>query len=274
MEKQQHLTEMFRRGKPVTLKYVDPDTSQPGEVELWLSKPSSQQQDQALKVSKAKQVRRQVEFANQDEAEYLAIWQAVDRMSREEVVNALADFHEGELRTQSFNEVLHSEEHGSDWSDEGDSYLGLLEAITQRLQEIAAINDDETSERVNPEDDEELQRLSVRQEKFQEEVDERFEVLRKGVLVQHKNKRAETVKDELIEKRIEQEVGMVWYQEYRTQMLYYSVRYPDSHDKLYFDSPYDVLELPLPMQMQLFREVDDLDQGIESAKNLLTPLLS
>ena len=272
-EKSQHLMDMFRRGKPTVLEFLD-DKGEPTEKELWLSKPTAAQQELALKVSKAKQIRRQVELANHEDPEYLAVWQTIDPLDRKETVEALSSFQDSELRTQAFNDVLHAEEHGSDWSDDDKSYLALLEAITMRLQELQTSNDDETSETIQPEDDEELARLSARQELFQTEVDARYEVLRKEFLVQFKGKKVNELKEELTEKRIEQEVGMVWYQEYRTQMLYYSVRYPDNHDKLYFEGHYDVLELPLPIQLQLLRDMDDLDQGIQSAKNLLTPLLS
>jgi hypothetical protein len=275
---QAHLSELFRTGKIVALEVADPDDdSSTIKVDVWMRKPHPSQQDEAMEKARAKQARRLRELRDPESDFHLAMTLEVAEMDHDLLVDQLCRFRETKLRQQAHNEVMFSEEFGSDWGTSGHKYLDLVAAVSQRMQEVADKNKslpEGSPERIRFDDDKELVKLQEEQFVFEQEVRDRTDQL----MLEHRKtlspKTDEDLRLELIKINQETEASLIWYQEYRTNLLFYAIRYPDDRKKLYFNTPYDILELPIRITNILFDEYDQLDRGTDLLKNLPSPLPS
>jgi hypothetical protein len=275
---QAHLSDLFRTGKLITLKVPAMDNSELMDIEVWVRKPHPTQQDKAMEEARAKQARRLRTLRDKESDVHLALLQEVEDMDREELLNQLVRYEEAKCRSQAHNEILYSDDHGSDWKESGLGYFDLLTAIAQRMGEISILNEavpkDESEKLIRFDKDPELVDLNEQQRKFENEVKERIDVL---LLEHRKVLSAESdgeLRELLMKTNMDVEASLVWYQEYRTNLLYYAVRYPDDNKKLYFDNPYEILELPSDILNVLFDAYDQLDKGLEAIKNSPSPLPS
>lgn len=275
VEKTPHLSDLFKSGQLVKVQVADPeDPERDIDLELWFQRPTAVQQQEALTKARAKQARLQEKVSDRDSDEFLSIKQSVSELNTiDDLVEALYAFEEGELRQEAYNEVLYNKDVGSDWGEEGEIYLDLLGGIRDRFEEIVGEGvDDESMKAVD--EDEEIKNLQAVQEKFESEVEAQLEqkaTVKRAALA---NGTAEDLREALIKKLIGVEGGMAWMQEYRIRMLYYTVRYPDNHKKLYFKNPDDIWDLPDSVRDQLQNLWDETDQDLSDLKNSLSLLRS
>lgn len=272
-----HLSDLFKVGKLAPIVYPGMD-----DVEIWVTRPNSPQQDLVKKKSRSAKARRQLELAA-DAEEGIAIRLEVNDMKKPDVVDSLLTRKVGEYRQQAFNEVLFSKDHGSDWGEEGDEYLSVISAIIERADEIESYNKElraatpegeEAAGLIDVFEDEELTKLNAIQEKFSEETTARSAELIEQERIELSSLTLSELRETLIKERIELECDVEWMVTRRYGMLFYACRYPDDHSKLYFKEVADIQALPQLVQEQLFTAYEDTELGVEDVKNSLTPLPS
>jgi hypothetical protein len=271
---QPHLSQMFTAGKLHTVVY-------PGkpEVEVWVARPNSQQSDKAQRLARVARARRFRELTSKDSDEAMALDVQMGEMQKAQVVDTLLDRTSRKREQQAYNEVLYSEDHGSDWGSSGSKYLELLDATIQRMEEIQKYNVEmeaaETPEGIiNPTEDEELTRLNAEQSAFEAEVRERLEPITEAERIEISALGIDKVRRNLRDAMVEAECDVLWFSTFRIEMVFYSIRYPDKHGKLYFENSDQLADLPESVKGQLFSAYEDVDMGAEQTKNLLTPLPS
>ena len=267
-----HLSDLFSKGETVTV--TDANGT---EYSIFVRRPGPNQQQAAVDAANARMASYTIQYEEKSGPRYESIAAAVRSTDdKEELVDQVVMYVESEVRQQAYNDVLHDPEVGSDWSsDDGSSYVDILAALTARLEEIKHYNSEVgPSDRIDVESDDIANGLMERQSAFEREVDERAAVLMEEERAKHRNKPVAQLQNELIKSGIEVEGKLYWYEEYQMKMLYYACRYPDDVSRLYFDDPYDVLELPQYIRERLYREYENLELGSEQLKNSLSLLNS
>lgn len=270
-----HLADIFKVGGPSTIVLHGQEES---DLQVWVTRPNSPQQELVKKKSKSARARRYLELAP-DEEEGIAVRLEVGAMKKADVVDAIVARKNSELRKQAFNEVLFSEDYGSDWGTEGDKYLDVIQAILDRTEEIEAWNVEQkaaglTETVIDVFADDDITRLNAEQEKFSAEVTERTEELLHAERSDVASTGIEALRERLIKERIELESDMEWMVARRYGLLHFAIRDMEDHSKLYFESMTDIQGLPEYIQEQLFRAYEGIELGVEDVKNSLTPLLS
>ncbi len=267
-----HLSDLFTTGTLIELSLGGENT-----IELWLERPSTIQQDDAMNKAKAKRARLMAAYRDEDSDEHVALEGELLGMSKDAIIEELIILEEENFKRQAVSEVLYGPE-GSDWGEYGVDYIDLLDATQSRLQEIREFNDGLSEEdehlAIRIDKDEEVKRLETQARKFQDESDDR-----KKVLIEKEKGRlglTELVKlvDDLRKARIDLEGQLVWFQEYRLRMLYYSVRYPKKRTSRYFDNMDQLTSLPAWVQQQILSDYDTFDAGGEDVKKLASLLSS
>jgi hypothetical protein len=269
-----HLETLFSDGSPLTINY-------PGkpEISLWITRPNVVQQKDILKKARAAKARRKQELLNKGGDERLALDLEVEDLHKSDLVKRLVEQQAQSFMQQATNEVMFNPEVGSDWGEEAEDYLAIVDAIIVRLNEIQDHNKSveesgQDDQRILPTDDEELVRLSAEQERFNEEVQKRFNELTQVREREVGVRDTDELRKEYRQHRIEQECDMAWFEEYRQWQIYYACRYDDDHNKLYFSRADKILGLPPSIRTQIFNAYDGLEVGGEDVKNLLTSLSS
>ena len=270
-----HLSDLFEVGKIVTVAY-------PGkpETQVWVERPSPDQHEECTRKARADRARRYQELMDDNSDERLALFQEVQKMDKEQVVDALMEKERRNLERQALNDVLFSEDYGSDWGSEGEKWSAILEAITDRYREIddrnaelKAANADEEA-LTDPDQDEEIQRLSKVQGNFEAEVKERRDELVKDKRTEIAVGRVDALRRELIQQRIELECDIAWFATFKFEQLYRAVRYINDHTVLYFKNSNQIKALPRVVQEQLMEGLNEVDIDVEALKNSLAPLPS
>lgn len=263
-----HLSQLFKVGTEVLVTATEGD-----EFPLWVARPTAIQQDQAREAANARMIRIKQQYEKKEGDRYLTLKQT---MSEIESVDDLLDmriaYKAAEIRDKAFNEVLYGDE-GTDWQLEN-KYLGIITAITDRWDEINRYNEQmeeaESDERIIPDDDEQLSTLLEEQNGFQKEVQDRIDEMMVVERALHVNKPLAQLRNEVVKDSIDTEARLYWYETYQTRMLYYATRDLDDHEKFYFDTPDDVLELPTYIRQELFQAYEELERGSEELKNSLS----
>lgn len=259
-----HLRDLFLKGQEYEFK-SPPATG----LRVWVQRPSSIQQDLAARAARTKRTRRRAELLNKDSDERRALEMELADLDLDGMLNELLGLKSAEFQRQALNEVLYSEEYGSDWGKEGEKYMDLLDALIQRSDELTAQAGDGTPDFEN---DEEWKRLTGLQDQFQREVSERqVEIVDEARAEFAADKTLDEIRDLYIKRHVEADADGVWYMEYKHHMLYYSVRDLEEHSKLYFDSPAEVSDMPIEIQRELLDITEALSMEAEQLKNLLTP---
>ena len=279
--KQMHLKDLFATGREVVFDFEW--EGEDVEIRIWMRKPTTSQQEEALAKARSKQARRKKKLQDHDSDEYVALVGDLEIYeTREDVIDQLLHFEKTRLQTQAFNDILHNEEfmprdeNGKPlYGDENVSYLALLTAIEQRMEEIRQFNSDlqEGDESLFKkfDDDEELQLLRADRDEFERYVEERAKDLEAIEKRKWDGKKIGDLRKLLAKKLIETDAGMAWYQEYRSWMLFFSCRDPDDKSKAYFSSPEEIVELPVTVLSHLEGQLDDMNMPGDSLKNLPSP---
>lgn len=269
-----HLADLFQTGKETTIVY-------PGkpETKVWVERPNPDQQEECSRKARSARARRYYELMDEDSDERMALLQEADSMDKETLVEALMDGHVREIESRAYNDVLFSEDHGSNWGKEGEEWSGVIESLKDRLDEIDAHNEELSAAGaeegiLQPEDDPDIIRLSKVQDKFQEEVGERVEELATEKRTEIALNPIDRLRQTLIEDRVNLECDVVWFAAFKYEQLFRAVRFPKDHEKLYFKNVTQIKGLPRVVQEQLMSTYDEIDVSVHDLKNSLTPLPS
>ncbi len=273
-EQQPHLSDLFSTGKEVTVAY-------PGKPEtlLWVERPNPDQHEECMRISRSARARRYYELMDDGSDERLALEQEAKAMLKPALVEAILDKHMRAIERKSLNEVLFSGDFGSDWGSEGEKWSSVIDALQTRFDEINSHNKeleaaDAEEGLIDIATDEEVERLSQVQAKFEKEVNERKEELVKDKKVEIAVEKVPQLRKEVMKQRIDLECDMTWFATFKYEQLYRAVRYPDDHTKLYFRNVSQIKALPQQVQEVLLQGLQDVDVDVDALKNLRTPLPS
>lgn len=265
-----HLRDLFDQGRELTIEVGGK------EYVVWIRPPTVDNHEEAMRKAGAKQARLRQALKDKDSDEWLALAHDIENLeTREELEAFILGGEEAELKEQAFNDILYGE-WGSNWSSEekegqeGLDYYNVLEAYFNRQEEIKAHNA-ESSEKIKPEEDPDLQRAKANYDKFQAEVDERLGALRKAFLLKYQNESDEYLRKEAEKRLIDILTRTVWYEEYNAWMTHLACRDPDNHKLLYFNHPSELAELPTYVQSQLVSGFQEVSRAGSDLKALSTP---
>lgn len=271
---QAHLSDLFENGTDVLI-------SHPGkpQITVWIERPNPDQHEECMRMARSDRARRYYDLMDEGSAEMLALNQEMDAMDKEEVVQALIDKDSRSIERQALNEVLFSEDYGSDWGSEGEKWSAVLDGLSARFEEIEQHNKELEAAKaesglISIDRDKEISRLSKIQEKFESEVVVRREVLREDRRGEIAVSRIDVLKKDLIKQRVDLECDLIWFATFKYEQLYRAVRYPGDHTALYFKNSSQIKALPNIVQEQLMDGLNKVDIDAEALKNSLTPLPS
>ena len=266
-KKQPHIRDLFVRGEEAEVRFFADGEMQ--HISVYLKKPTPLEQQEAQRKARIVKARTRLRLSEGDDR--LALEQELTSLDKDDLIGVLMSFHKGELDQRAYNDVLYSEDYGSDWTSTGEDMIALSQAHTDRWSEIIDDNEirvEEEIELVDTDKDPELMRIQAKIDKFNEEKLEReTEMTDKKIADMRKWKRS-TVFEKTMEKYVEVEADLAFYQEYQLYMLYEAVRFPDDHVKHYFQSPDEILEYPQVIRSQLSSAYEAMDMGAEHIKNL------
>lgn len=268
MARKPHLADLFNKGETITI--VDASDV---EYEIFVRRPDPNQHQTALDAGNAKLASITVQYESRSGPRYDSIAAMVRAEPDKDVlIDQLVQYELSDVRQQAYHEVLYGDA-GSVWDgeDEGRSYLDVLQGINARAEEIIRYNETiDEDDRLDQETDEMMTSLLEAQTLFQSEVAVREGELMLDVRVKHQNKPVAQLQNELIKAGLEVEGKLYWYEEYQTKLLYYACREPDDVKQLYFDNPYDILELPQYIRALLYEAYERLELGSDELKNSLS----
>lgn len=268
MSKRPHLEDLFNKGETITIT-----DSEGTEYEIFVRRPTSNQQQVALDAANAKMASYTIQYENKEGPRYdsvAAMVRAED--DKDALIDQIIQYASGDARQEAYHETLYGE-HGGVWDgkDGGRSYLDTLSAIQERIAEIERYNSEiEEDDHINREDDEILLGLLKTEEEFQAEVKVREDELMDVERQKHANKPVAQLQNELIKFGIETEGKLYWYEEYQTKLLYYACRDPEETSELYFSNPWEIMELPTYIRTTLYKAYEALELGSEEVKNSLS----
>lgn len=259
-----HLTELFTFGKEVKVEAVDA-SGNTVEFEVYMAKPTSSQHQNALWQARSAQAKRITVLQSTEGFDDLIDAEIpTDESELDELCLALV---REELHKQAYNDVLYSDEVGSDWSGEGFDLLALASALADRSREIVAHNEANPDDPINVEEDETLVALNAKNDLFWGEVDERFNEL--ADMERRKNLAfGVTEKRERLRKAyLDLETQAAWIDAFRSHLLQAAVRFPDNKKKHYFSSAQEVADLPDYVTTQLWDAYTELAVMNDDLKN-------
>jgi hypothetical protein len=280
VKKQAHLSDLLKTGKEVVFDAeIDGDEV---EVKLWMRKPVSAQHDEAVAKARGALARRKAVYRDKDSDEYVALYEDIESFeSKDDLLERIIQFEDNNLRNQAYNEVLYDEDHAPRdedgeliWGEQGEEYLQLLNAMTERMTEITEYNKTLEVEDSNLaksfDEDEELQKLEAQRQTFEDAVQARYEVLAEAKRAELKGLTLKALQKDLTARYVDLDANVSWHDTYQKWMLFFTCRMPEDHSKRYFKGIDEIDYLPAFIQQTLINEMDELDQGIDNTKNLLS----
>lgn len=248
-----HLRDLVKIGEVVTIEVGDV------EVEIYMRKPGQVQQEDAAGKARAAQTRRKLIY-QEDSDERKSILDTVEGLGQDERAELLINMGES-LHQRARNEVLYSEDYGSDWGEEGEHLIGYLDALDARLLFL-----EEQGEEV-PDHDQEVLNLRAEIDRFEREVHSRqkeLEDIEKRRIAQLSE---EEVVGQLTNGLITTESNLAWYQEYMDWMLYYACRDPENNAKSYFKNITEMRDMPEQIISQIRNRYENLSLDGGDLKN-------
>lgn len=261
-----HLRDLVNVGKVVDVEVQNIDGTE-SVVQVYVRKPGSVQQDDAMNKARAAQARKRLAFKKKDSEDYLNLIDTVSELTVDElsemIVRLSANFGE-----QAHNDVLFSKEHGSDWGEEGVEFTSLRDALEDRLVEILDINDGLGDEdKIVANLDDEVIRIRARLDKFAIEVQDRKAQLERREVIKLKKKKEEELREKLVDEMVATEANITWYQEYLLWMHYYACRDVTNPTLSYFDNITEMRDLPQYVYRQLSSAYDNMTLDGGELKN-------
>jgi len=268
-----HLRDLIGDGETVTIT-----DSAGNEYKIFVTRPSSLQQDEARAHANGKMAKSKLEALEKRGDKYIALkFSFAEITDHDELVRMRMQYEEGDMRDMAFNEVLYKTDEDGEpnkWQKD-DFYLQTLTSATRRMADIHKYNDEMrdagSSDRIIEAEDEELLALNKVIAEFRAEVDELVQAKLDEERENHEGKTNEELQEELLNLAMDLESKMAWYQDFQLRMLYYACRYDEDKKKFYFDSAEDVAEIPDYVRSQLYDAYERIERGTTDIKNLLSP---
>jgi hypothetical protein len=280
VEKQAHLSDLFKTGQQVTFK--GEHDGKEIEVSVYLRKPVSSQHEQAVSKARAAAARVKAKYRDKESDEYVSLIDELAPLDTKDLlIEQIMKFEDGTLRSQAYNEVLYDENFAAKdedgkmvWGEQGEEYIELLSAMTDRMAELQASNaklaEEDADLAIKFEDDDELMKMEESRAVFDGGVDVRIEALTNEKLKEFTPKRFVDLHKLLMKKLIDLDSTMIWHETYRKWMLFYTCKMPDDRTKRYFKDFDQIDLLPTHITQDLYDKLDQIDVDIDDVKNSLS----
>lgn len=262
------LSDLYKQGVEVRFS-VDPETGKPtgkigpfvntsgehkppapNEISCYVRPPSPLQRDMAMRDGQARRARALINAKRkEDSEEHLTIMAFLADMSDDTLLDYVLINDSQERQQDAMRDVLSREE----WKD-----------ITDMQDAMRQFDDMPEEERA---ENEEWVALMEQDQKFGDDVAERLKELADAQRDALRMQSRESLEKRALDKRSEMIGSQAFINEYELQMLFYSVRDPENHSQLFFESAREFAE-----QHEDFRAVIEealhpfINEGVE-AKN-------
>lgn len=193
---------------------IDPPA--PDEIAMWVQPPSPLHRDMALRDANAARSRASLAAKETDSAEYLQAREFVESMAEETLYDYVLIADMDKRQQEAVREILAEEE----WAD-----------ITE-LQDSLRIFEEEE----RPEDDPEVQLIRRREEELSKQVAKREHELWEAAIDVMRMRGLEHAQKQAIDRHVDLLASRAFMTEYERQMTFYSVRDPEDHGVIFFES--------------------------------------
>lgn len=268
-----HLRDLYSEGEDMVVKVWRLDEMQ--EVHIFLQRPNPIDQQEAQRKGRASRARLKSRLSEGDERD--ALVQEAEAMDKKKLSATLISYSKTDFEAEATNELLYNKDVGDDWSDEGRELGAITEAYQTRWVEITEINEQRVLDEIDilpPEDDEELIRLQAIVSEYEEQVLARAEELKEDELKKLMRLGRSELEKHLIEKNVQIECDLEFFQTYQLHMIYQSARMPEDHSELYFKSAKEFLSYPQMVRAQITNAYEAMEMGVDDIKNWLSLLNS
>lgn len=210
---------------------IDDGSGEP--VRVWIQKPDPVQHDAIILAAASQQAVVMSSERTQDN-EWLGALAEVVMIDRQLLIDELVYLKEAERRPAAASRVAFDEER--DWkvlksgTDQTTWTYNYLEGLQTAWEESLKARFEQ-----NPEDSE-AKRVKGELDRFEAEVAEELMSEINPHRRDMENQSLEFLQDEVTRQRLKMHALMKWHREHTDQTLFYAVREPDDHSKMYFDS--------------------------------------
>jgi hypothetical protein len=243
IKQRRKLSDLYKQGVEVRFE-IDPETGKPvgkigpfensegkykpaedDTISLYVRPPSPLQREMALRDGQAARARALINAKrNQDSEEYLTIIAFLADMSDETLVDYLLVNDIQERQQDAMRDVLSRDE----WKDMTD--------YQDAMRQFGEMSEEEL------EGNEEYAAMLELDKKFSDEVSVRLAELTDAQRDALRMMNRDTLEKRALDKRSEMVGSQAFINEYELQMLFYSVRDPENHALLFFDSAREFAE--------------------------------
>jgi hypothetical protein len=257
MPKRKKLSDLYRRGKPLTVTDDDGDF-----VELYLRKPSDTQFDTILRRSNAARARYAKMGEDPESEEYESVYGTLLDFDHKLIVTlAMAEaYGKAKLRTES------QVEHEDEWAEEG--YLQSLvdrwngDEQNRGLRDVWVLDPEDASA-----EGDEARHIYKELERFQHEVEERFVAVDQEVRENFEGRDFGVLMDLAVQELLKRNSNDAFAREFEHQQIFYTTRDPDDQSKFYFGTVDEVRDLPKQIFAQLAAECTLLMVDVTEGKD-------
>lgn len=259
MPKRKRLTDLYKRGKTITIVGPDAENVNDG-VEVWIQKPNPTEMESIHRRANAKKAL--IVKSGEDETSeiFLAAWAESRDFLNKETLITLALYEDlGSARMRANAEIADEKE----WKEE-DYLQGLLdlwqgdpEQGDFGLSEVWTSMPEEWDE--SDFSSEEVARMNEAKhvfselERFDSQVEKALKAEEERLRVDWASRDDEFVVRAAVKELVRQQANQAFVDEYDRQLMYYTVREPDDHKKRYFAN---------------MAEIDDLEEGVKDQLKL------
>lgn len=232
------LTDLYKRGKPLTL-----NDGKGEPLEVYIQKLNPVEREKVNRRANSERAKVLALRRYPDSDEYQEIWVAAEELDRDGMESLVVAEAMVRRRAAIEAQIAFSDE----WSKDG--YLdGLRDSWEDGLKFEFAKNPDH----------EEASRVFNELKRFAEEVDTQIAAAEEAERKDLAGKSDETLRDECLKLLLNARADQQWLRGYRLEELYLSVRDPQDHNKLYFESIDEVDSLMAEIKTLLLTEVRNL----------------
>lgn len=248
--KKRKLADLYVVGKELSLGDGDGDS-----VDVWVQKLTPLQHEKALR--RANGVRAGVlslKDKPKDDLDRLGYQHEFDQVTttRDDMVEYLLSDKLASLYQVEEARLAAEDE----WAK--DNYLqGLTDLWEDQAKEAYALD----------QNDPEAKRVFEELKKFADQVEDSVQSHRMSLVRDYEDWSDERLREEVLGKVIEAAADMQWLAEYRKCEIWFSIREPDDHNKLYFENREDVDDLALETFQALAQAYAELKVDITEGKD-------
>lgn len=262
MPRRRRLTDLYRVGRLIEFN----DGLDPEPVSVWVQKPNEIEMSNIYRRAGAQKSRFMTRADDVDSDEYQDALGDLRELGDDDIILTLAMAAETGRARSRIESQLENDPEG-EWAK--DDYLqGLFDswngdAENPGLKDAYALD----PEGDTPEGAEAL-KIMAELKRFQDQVNERFDVERERLLTEWQAMPKDQVEHLAVKHFVENDATEIFMQEFNRQAIFYAVRDPDERDKRYFGTRQEVDLLPDVVVTRLMIEVNEFIVSSSEGKGL------